>query len=104
MNATDRAEDRGFRMSRHLDEHDFHAQLLVGTPDIAERPKRWEIEVEGDAIHLRGDGKHIVTVRDNVHRKGYLGFWGFRGREVRIDNVAVCSPAAERCSPACAGR
>ena len=93
-------EGHGLRISRVSDKHDVQTVLLLGTPDISDPPKRWEIEVEGDAIHLRGDGRPIATIRDSVYRQGYLGFWANQGCEIRIDNVVISSPAAKSRDPA----
>ena len=71
--------------------------VLVGsTPNIAEPPADWSLEVSGDMILFSAGGQSVFEFSDDTYREGHFGLWAYgTGQQITFDNVAVSSQAAE---------
>jgi PKD repeat protein len=92
----DRVDDHGMRLIRWGG--GAATGLHIGTPQLAEPPLDWEVEVDGQHIRCFGDGVLYIDVVDGTYRGGFFGFWTWDGgQEVAIDDVLVTSPPLAAC-------
>ncbi len=84
----DRAADHGFRLLRF--DGGVQSALAVGTPDIAEPPEQWWIEVVDENIRFYADDELIFDVFDDTYREGHFGAWAHTNRtEMAIDDLEI---------------
>ncbi len=81
----DRIDDHGFRFIR-IDNGE-HTPLHVGTPEIADPPLVWKVEVEGELIRVFGDDELVVEVADGTYRAGAFSVWAYSNTQVLANRV-----------------
>lgn len=89
----DRQGDRGFRLIRW--DRDSVQLLVMGTPDVTEPPKLWQLEVEGEMIRFLADGRLMFEVADGTYRTGYFGVWAYGNNEDIVAEVLSLGPPLE---------
>jgi PKD repeat protein len=100
----DRAGDHGLRLIR-WDPAGFTI-LVNGTPEIAEPPVEWVVEVVGDEIIVSADGAVVIEFSDNTYREGNFGLWTYSNSEMLFDNLRLSysTPPVRACFTATPGR
>ncbi len=81
----DREDDRGLRLFRV--DHGVLVPLHVGTPEVADLPLSWRVEVAGGRIRCFADGNLLIEVFDGTYQGGFFGLWAWERQEVTIDDV-----------------
>jgi len=84
----DRIDDHGIRIIRY--DSGVPVFLVLGTPDIAEPPLTWRIEVEGETIRVLADDVPAIEIDDDTHRAGVFGVWAYQNStQMTFDNVFI---------------
>jgi hypothetical protein len=77
--------ERGIRLFRW--DNGNPVGLVVGTPNVANPPLLWQVQVQGDVIRFFGDGQLILEYTDGTYRSGHFGLWAYT--PMYFDNVQV---------------